>query len=77
MVRFVKGLLLSLQQPGLLLLLRLDSWPQNFNNFNRPRPKKKSGGGGFPGGLAVKDSVLSVLWLGFDLCTRNFHMPHR
>ena len=26
----------------------------------------------FPGGLVVKDSALSLLWLGFDLWPRNF-----
>ena len=36
---------------------------------------------GFPGGLAVKDPVLSLLWLrsllwlGFDPWPRNFHIP--
>lgn len=29
----------------------------------------------FPGGLTVKDLVLSPLWLGFDPPTRNFCMP--
>ena len=28
-----------------------------------------------PGGPAVKDSVLSLLWLGFDPWLGNFHMP--
>ena len=28
----------------------------------------------FPGGLVVKDLVLSPLWLGFDSCPGNFHM---
>ena len=28
----------------------------------------------FPGGLVVKDLVLSPLWLGFDPCPGNFHM---
>ena len=28
----------------------------------------------FPGGLVVKDSALSLLWLGFDLWPRNFGM---
>ena len=28
----------------------------------------------FPGGLVVKESVLSLLWLGFDPWPRNFHM---
>ena len=29
----------------------------------------------FPGGLVIKDSVLSLLWLSFDSWPRNFHMP--
>ena len=29
----------------------------------------------FPGGLAVKDSVLSLLWVGFDPWPRNFCTP--
>ena len=29
----------------------------------------------FPGGLAVKDSVLSLLWLRFDPWPGNFHVP--
>ena len=29
----------------------------------------------FPGGLEVKDSALSLLWLRFDLWPRNFCMP--
>ena len=29
----------------------------------------------FPGGLVVKDSVLSLLWLRFDPWPRNFLMP--
>lgn len=28
---------------------------------------------GFPGGLAVQDSALPLLWLQFDLWPRNFH----
>ena len=27
----------------------------------------------FPGGLAIKDSVLSLLWLRFDPCPGRFH----
>ena len=30
--------------------------------------------GEFPGGLAVKDLVLSLLWLGFDPRPRDFHV---
>ena len=29
----------------------------------------------FPGGLEVKDLVLSFLWFGFDLWPRNFFIP--
>ena len=29
----------------------------------------------FPGGLAIKDLVLSLLWLRFDPWPGNFHMP--
>ena len=29
----------------------------------------------FPGGLAVKDSMLSLLWLGFNPWPRNFYTP--
>ena len=29
----------------------------------------------FPGGLAIKDLVLSLLWLWFDPWLRNFHIP--
>ena len=29
----------------------------------------------FPGGLEVKDSVLSLLWLGFNPWPVNIHMP--
>ena len=29
----------------------------------------------FPGGLAVKDPALSLLWCGFDPWPRNFYMP--
>ena len=29
----------------------------------------------FPGGLAVKDTALSMLWHGFDPWPRNFCMP--
>ena len=29
----------------------------------------------FPGGLAVKDPVLSLLWLRFSPWPRNFHTP--
>ena len=29
----------------------------------------------FPGGMVVKDSALSLLWLGFDPWTGNFCMP--
>ena len=29
----------------------------------------------FPGGLAVKDSALSLPWLRFNPWPRNFHMP--
>ena len=28
-----------------------------------------------PGGLAVKDLALSLLWLGFNPWPKNFHMP--
>ena len=31
----------------------------------------------FPGGLAVKDLVLSLLWCRFDLCPGNFLMLQR
>ena len=29
----------------------------------------------FPGGLQVKNLVLSLLWFGFDPWPKNFHMP--
>ena len=35
----------------------------------------KKAGLEFPGGLADKDSALSLLWLRFNSWPRNFHMP--
>ena len=37
-----------------------------IKNTNKPE---------FPGDLAIKDLVSSLLWLRFDLRPRNFHMP--
>ena len=37
--------------------------------------KKRKAGQEFPGGLAIKDSALSLLWLGFNPWPGNFCMP--
>ena len=36
---------------------------------------KKKKGSFFPGGIAIKDSVLSLLWLRFNPWSRNFCTP--
>ena len=36
--------------------------------------RKKMGKGEFPGGLAVKDLALSLLWCGFAPWPGSFHM---
>ena len=55
-------------QKGLELLFHLAySWKTLAANFKQERE--------FPGGWAVKDLALSLLWPGFDPWPRNFCMP--
>ena len=43
-------------------------------NINLQGMLFKTGYQKFPDGLALKDPVLSLLWLRFDACPRNFCM---
>ena len=45
-----------------------------YNNNTDHRQVKKMIIEEFLGGLVVKESALSLLWLGFDPWPRNFHM---
>ena len=53
----------------------LDHTTQWITLMRRPNTRLKTPQGGFSGGIVVKDSALSLVWLRFNPWPRNFCMP--